>query len=74
MRELGVDAALQEEAAVLASKLGGDGELDEYFDVDDYLESLPEPEEEEAVDEEAEDCDVGAGQNACDSYLEGLTN
>ena len=43
MRELGVDAALQEEAAVLASKLGGDGELDEYFDVDDYLESLPEP-------------------------------
>ena len=74
MRELGVDAALQEEAAVLASKLGGDGELDEYFDVDDYLESLPEPEEEAAVDEEAEDCDVGAGQNACDSYLEGLTN
>ena len=28
------------------------GELDEYFDVDDYLESLPEPEEEEAIDGE----------------------
>ena len=67
-RETGEDDALQEEAAIMARK---QGVVQETLNLDAYLESLPPSEEDECTDE---DCDVNAGQNACDSYLEGLTN